>query len=91
MAQARKAQPKFHLSPQMCAILYEYEAFSCLFGQRPTAELTVSKVDANVISVCMCVCACESMYVDICLTPSLTQIREETSLGHDNENLTRPA
>jgi len=27
--------------------------------------------------------------VNACVTPSLTQSREETSLGHDNENLIR--
>lgn len=56
MVHGRKAQPKFNLLVQMCAILYEYIAIRCLFGQRPTAELPVSKVDAKVISVCMCVC-----------------------------------
>lgn len=63
MAQGRKAQPKFHLSLQIYAILYKYEAISGLFGQRPRAELVVSKVDANVISVRVCVCEsiCEYM------------------------------
>lgn len=72
MAQGRKAQPKFHLSLQICAILYKYEAISGLFGQRPTAELVVSKVDANVISVRVCVYVRAS--VNIRLTPSLIQI-----------------
>jgi len=58
MAQGRKVYPKLSKYVQFCMNM---KLLTGLFGHRPTAKLTVRKIDAAIMKgECTCKCMCHS-------------------------------